>query len=761
MRSTLAIILAALILAAAIVSCAPSRTAPDPMIAATSSEAESAAAWLSRRLGDVPTRRVTVCIDGGSYGVDVSSLESDGYFIRSFGREDVLCARSAEGLDLAVRRYAKLIEAGEPIADATYHEGYRVKRLTVAGADISAFAVRVEGADRAEDPTGLRERVEQTVVPAVAPLIEKMCGARLASPEDAERFIVFRPSAGDCRGEGTYRYAVENGNLVFEYAELLGAKYALLTFLEDECGWKNVSAGLDDLAESDHVAIPAGLDVTVEPMLEGLYLHTNAFGIPDHNSAYRDCPEYRSLYDKIYRISHACHGMRDYNWGNYNPGRWDQSPSPCLTDGAVVNAVTDSVLGYVDSRLAAGASIGYDLTSIDVAHADSDQFCRCRRCVDAYVEEGGIGGVYVRFANAVAEALDEEGYGELKVLMFAYTFHEPPKLTAPRENVWITYCMDDHCVVHPASGECCQTETRLTNEVTSGALHARRLRGWAALTDNLYVWNYDLDYNIHPYIIVDQIWTDMRFFAEAGVTRMFWQMRCHGLGLAELHMQLAEWLDHHPNASRGEYYDEYLSLLELHFGPGREKVAEAFALWEKAETESAVCCGGWNYYMMADPEQMDYKYYADNCLDPILSLLDGAIAEADSAAQVSALELLSACHMYHGCFALYFPAYETDDGEAMAKVEALWADMLALLRRNGKDTENMEGAYVHFPLYESVHDFAWDSNYGWSAAPPRSPKDFSHNRATLLTRFGLYRGEDEMKPTPDGVTFAVSGRVPE
>ena len=761
MKKLLALILAALMIAAALASCAVAPTASDPHIRLTSSDASDAAAWLDARLGDALIDRVVLGTDADGYAVDVSALEDDGYFIRAFGDEVALFARTTDGLDRAVRKYAKTVEAGETVADETYHEGYRVKRLTVAGEDISAFAVRVEGALRSEDATGLRDRVEQYASPAVSELIKKMCGASLADEADAEHFIIFRPTKESGWGEGTYRYAVENGDLVFEYAELLGAKYAFLTFLGDECGWKNVSAGLDLLAESDGIDIPAGLDVTVEPMLEGLYLHTNAFGLPAHNSAYESCPGYRGLYNKIYRISHACHGMRDYNWGNYNPGGWDQSPSPCLTDDVVINAVIDTVLAYVDEKLASGSAIGYDLNYIDVAHADSDQFCRCRRCLNAYVEEGGIGGVYVRFANAVAEALDDEGWGELKVLMFAYTFHEPPRVTSPRENVWITYCMDDHCIVHPSSGECCQTELPMTNEVVSGSNHARWLRGWAALTDNLYVWNYDLDYNIHPYIIVDQIWDDMHFFADVGVTRMFWQMRYHGLGLAELHMQLAEWLDHHPDAARREYNDEYLSLLELHFGAGWEKVAEAFSLWERAELESASCCSGWNYYMMADPDQMNYKYYTDNCFEPILALFDGAIAEADSAAQVSALELLTACHLYHGCLGLYFCAYETDDGQLMESVESYWAKMLGLLEKNGKDTDNMEGAYVHFPLYESVHDFAWDSDYGWSAAPPRTPTDFEYNRVTLLKQYGLYDDEGEMKPVPSGVEFTVSGRVPE
>ena len=73
----------------------------------------------------------------------------------------------------------------------------------------------------------------------------------------------------------------------------------------------------------------------------------------------------------------------------------------------------------------------------------------------------------------------------------------------------------------------------------------------------------------------------------------------------------------------------------------------------------------------------------------------------------------------------------------------------------------MEGAYVHFPLYESVHSFAWDSNYGWSAPPPLMPKEFEHNRIALLTQYGLYDAESKMRDVPPGVVFKEWSRTPE
>ena len=147
MKRLLALILAAILLAVSLAGCASSSqksAAISAKIRLTSSDAADAAAWLTARLGERLSDSVVLGTDAVGYGVDLDALENDGFFIRSFGREDVLFAKTAEGLDRAVRRYAKTVEAGEPISDVTYHEGAFVGRLTIAGADISTFGVRVE-----------------------------------------------------------------------------------------------------------------------------------------------------------------------------------------------------------------------------------------------------------------------------------------------------------------------------------------------------------------------------------------------------------------------------------------------------------------------------------------------------------------------------------------------------------------------------------------------------------------------------------------
>ena len=141
MKKTIALILCAVFIAAALASCAVPQTANTSNIRVTSSDAADAAEWLAGRIGE-KAANVVLGTNADGYALDLSSLEDDGYFISARGGEDVLIlAKTATGLDIAVRKYAKSVERGDAIADVTYHEGERVKKLTIAGNDISDIKV--------------------------------------------------------------------------------------------------------------------------------------------------------------------------------------------------------------------------------------------------------------------------------------------------------------------------------------------------------------------------------------------------------------------------------------------------------------------------------------------------------------------------------------------------------------------------------------------------------------------------------------------
>ena len=162
--------------------------------------------------------------------------------------------------------------------------------------------------------------------------------------------------------------------------------------------------------------------------------------------------------------------------------------------------------------------------------------------------------------------------------------------------------------------------------------------------------------------------------------------------------------------------------------------------------QSDKCCGGWLFASVVDTDQMNYAYYVENCSEQILSLLGEAEAHVESAAQLSELELVRACHLYHGCLGSYFPAYETQDGERMALIEARYAEALLLLSRNGLDPKAIGtvGGPISFP--DDVHELAWTDWCGKILYPDRTKRS---GRENLLRQFGMYDEGTTLRDAPE------------
>ena len=281
MKRTLALILAAILFAAALAGCAvvPNESAAlRANIRTTSSDADGAAEWLSARLGDKLTDRIVLGTDGDGYGIDLAELENDGYVIRNLGGEVALLARTTDGLDRAVRKYAKAVESGTAVEDVTYHEGYRVKALTVCGEDISAFAVVTDDGDKYCQSFAASELVSY---------IEKACGAKLAifkaseydalggSAPKAIRLTTDYPALGD----EAFRITVAEGGVTIAGGRYRGCMYGVYDLLED-IGWRFVNGPVDSassyieyLYESEHVDLTPALDREEHPAIAYRTIH--------------------------------------------------------------------------------------------------------------------------------------------------------------------------------------------------------------------------------------------------------------------------------------------------------------------------------------------------------------------------------------------------------------------------------------------------------------------------------------------------------
>ena len=741
MKHIISVILAAIMIAVCLASCAdaPKESAAiSAKIRITSSDAEDAAAWLTARLGDKLTECVVVGTDAGAYGVDVSSLEDDGYVIRAIDGETALFAKTPDGLDRAVRRYAKQIEADEPVADETYHEGPRIERLVLAGSDISTFAIRVESEN---------EYVGSWVRDNVAGTFSELIGIATGfSPKvggEAEHYIILRHVVREGWKESSYNYHFENGDLIVEFSEIYGAKNGTLLFLENECGWTDLIIGMDVLAEADLIEVPADLDVTVHPTLEGGFCQCIR---NPYSTLRRIAP---SLAEYSYKIPSAHHALGT-KWAAYY-GYSGFGHFVCLTDDDVFEVTVEEICDHIAARLAAGEKLGDGMAHIDLGMEDGDAsagatFCKCKNCTAVYVEEGGAwSGPMIRFANRVEEAVDAAGYDGIKYSVFAYAgSNMPPRKTAPNDDLYITIVLHDSCDKHYIDGSQCYSNAgnawmvgwnRSYNSgdmVVNNVDWGQWIKDWRGLGAHLYVRVATLTNPGAPFMTMYEIWENMRFFAENGVMAIYNESYAiGGLDFNYLVAELYQICHYYPQITRAEYFAEYYRLLEKYYGEGWRDVLFIADTLREAELASPCYCA-WSAGLT--DAHFDPATVYENW-DEMTDRAEHASLLAASELEEYFCEMAGAIVTNVGCHAAY-SLHGADDG-VLDVCRTRWADMVASLDALGypiidaseipvtsyvggvNSYGNRHGNVIYFPLEKvGVWPFAlrieptFDAQYG-------------------------------------------------
>lgn len=210
---------------------------------------------------------------------------------------------------------------------------------------------------------------------------------------------------------------------------------------------------------------------------------------------------------------------------------------------------------------------------VSISQMDWENWCTCSECaaVDAFEESHS--GTIVRFVNAVAEAVAGE-FPDAYVDTFAYAYsRKPPKHARPRDNVIIRLT-----TLGAEFGKPLNDPKSLRNRAFMDDL-----RGWPAITKNLYIWDYTQNFNsfIGPHPNYHVLQANLETFAKHGVDGVFEQASPYSTGadFEELKAYLLgrairypreDWRPHYRNFLKhfyGEgspFVDQYLDLIAEH-----------------------------------------------------------------------------------------------------------------------------------------------------------------------------------------------------
>lgn len=309
-----------------------------------------------------------------------------------------------------------------------------------------------------------------------------------------------------------------------------GVLYAAYAFAEEVLHCKKYDAGTAEVPLQANITLPSGIDIRNSPSF-----------------SYRES-FYPMSQDQEYLDWHRLHRFEDL-WGLWGHSYFklvppDQYFKPHPEYFALVNGSRKatqlclsnaSVLGIVIDQLRSRMADNPYALYWSVGPNDESGYCTCTACATADQEEGGPQGSLIRFVNKVAAAFPSSN---ITTLGYGYTAHAPLK-TRPAPNVFIFVSSID-----------AYREQALTL-APSAAVFRKDLKGWAAVTANIFVWDYCTQFTnyLTPFPVTDHIQADYQYLLDNHVKGIFEQGSGYTYGdVAELNSYVQSVLLWNPSA---------------------------------------------------------------------------------------------------------------------------------------------------------------------------------------------------------------------
>ena len=352
----------------------------------------------------------------------------------------------------------------------------------------------------------------------------------------AGRAVVFADGGAANPAEDGFRIAVAGRELrITAVPNRGGALYAVYELLERFAGCRWYASWCEKVPALERFAVPAPLDETHVPAFAmrqpwwydalqhhvfaaRLRMNTHQWGRMEdkfggehfrYGGGLGSCHTFAALlpvekYGKAHPEYFALHDGRRRNEAGDNV---QYNVQLCLTNPEVLEIVTRGVLARIRKDPKA--------KFYGVSQNDNWNYCQCERCAAVDAEEESHAGTVVRFVNAVAERVERE-FPDAVIETLAYQFsRKPPKKTRLRKNVVPCLC----------SIECDFARPIPTSPNRQNVDFCSDIKGWSAMTDQLYLWDYTTDFAHYtmPFPNVLALQDNIRFFRDNGVKCLFEQ----------------------------------------------------------------------------------------------------------------------------------------------------------------------------------------------------------------------------------------------
>jgi len=179
----------------------------------------------------------------------------------------------------------------------------------------------------------------------------------------------------------------------------------------------------------------------------------------------------------------------------------------CCTNEDVIRICTEEILKAMRAQP--------DAFVFSVSQNDWHNYCECEKCQAMAKREDSQIAPVLGLVNRVAEAVEKE-FPDKAIETLAYQWtRRPPKTMRPRKNVIIRLCSIECCFSHPLA----------TCDSDANRAFRDDVRGWANVSQRLWVWDYVTDFRHYLLPFPNQrVRNDnIRFFVANNVKGIFEQ----------------------------------------------------------------------------------------------------------------------------------------------------------------------------------------------------------------------------------------------
>ncbi len=381
-----------------------------------------------------------------------------------------------------------------------------------------------------------------------------------------------RAAAPDLEGDAFVWRGDGDGRLLIGGPEG-GTLYGVHAFLEEHLGFRHYAPGAKHVPELERVDLPR-LSETRSPAFPVRWVH-----LP--GAEHQAWCDWHGVHSRAHR--NASWGMYVHTFETLVPpeAHFDEHPEYyseiqglrlpnqqlCLTNEEVFHLV----VAGLRERMAERPDARYWSVSQNDRHGP----CECVDCRRLVEEHGGEAGPLLRFVNRVAAEFPDR---VISTLAYSYTRRAPRGLV-PAPNVNICLC----------SIECDRAQTLADGP--RNADFVRDIEEWSALTDNLMIWDYVVQFTnyISPFPNFHVLQPNIQLFRDHGAQLMFQQ----GSGasrsdLSELKQYLIAKLLWNPDRDVDALVDDFLAG---YYGEAAAPMRRYFDLMQRSLLDSGAGLG--------------------------------------------------------------------------------------------------------------------------------------------------------------------------